>query len=199
MGFPGDVPELTNGVVTLRAHRVTDVPGVLGQGTDPLSQQWTTIPVPYTRADAERFVTEVVPSGWDAGRWAFAVQARDDDGTPRFCGTVELRDEGAQRAEIAYGAHPWARGRGLVVAALDLLLDWGFDSRDVRTVIWWANAGNWASRRTAWRLGFSFDGTLSRWLPQRGELLDAWVGTLHHDDPRSPAYEWPQTPPPGRS
>lgn len=190
MTFPDDVPLLTDGVVTLRPHRPEDVDGVLEQCTDPVSQHWTTVPVPYSRSAAEGFVTEVVPAGWDKGRWAFAVEARDDDGTPRFCGTVELRDEGTRRAEIAYGAHPWARGRGIMVRALSLLLDWGFEDRLLRTVIWWANAGNWPSRRTAWKLGFSFDGTVRHWLPQRNDLLDGWVGTLHADDPRTPRTPW---------
>ena len=149
VSFPEGVPVLTDGRVTLRAHRPADVEAVWEQCTDPVSQRWTTVPVPYSRADAERFVTEVIPAGWSAGGWAFAVEAPDDDGRPRFCGTVELRDEGNRRAEIAYGAHPWVRGRGDMVRALALLLDWGFTRQRLRTVIWWANTGNWASRRTA--------------------------------------------------
>jgi RimJ/RimL family protein N-acetyltransferase len=192
--FPDDVPVLTDGVVTLRAHHPDDAQGVFEQCTDPVSQQWTTVPVPYSLEDARSFVTERVPGAWDDGSWVFAVEAADPSGTPRFCGTVELRDEGGHRAEIAYGAHPWARGRGIVVRALDLLLAWGFEHRDLRTVIWWANRGNWASRRTAWRLGFSCDGTLGRWLPQRGELLDAWVGVLHADDRRAPRNPWLEVP-----
>jgi RimJ/RimL family protein N-acetyltransferase len=192
--FPDDVPVLTDGTATLRAHRTDDVPGVLEQCQDPLSQRWTTVPVPYSRDHAEGFVTEVVPAGWSEGRWAFAVEAPDEDGVGRFCGTVELRDEGSRRAEVAYGAHPWARGRGIVERALRLLLEWGFHDRHLRTVIWWANRGNWASRRTAWKLGFSCDGVVERWLVQRGDLLDAWVGVLHVDDERSPRSRWLEVP-----
>jgi RimJ/RimL family protein N-acetyltransferase len=192
--FPDDVPVLTDGVVTLRPHAVEDAEGVYEQCNDPLSRQWTTVPVPYGRDDALTFVTGVVPKGWAGGRWAFAVEAEDDDGTPRFCGTVELRDEGSGRAELAYGAHPWARGRGIIHRALELLLDWGFGARGLQTVIWWANVGNWASRRTAWRLGFTCDGTVRRWLVQRDELLDAWVGVLHAGDERSPRNEWLDVP-----
>jgi RimJ/RimL family protein N-acetyltransferase len=188
--FPDDVPVLTDGVVTLRGHTVADAGGVHEQCNDPLSQQWTTVPVPYSREDAMRFVTETVPRGWADGRWVFAVEAVDDGGTPRFCGTVELRDEDAGRAEVAYGAHPWARGQGIMHRALELLLAWGFDSQGLRTVIWWANVGNWASRRTAWRLGFTCDGTLERWLAHRDELRDAWVGVLHSDDERTPRDRW---------
>jgi len=78
--------------------------------------------------------------------------------------------------------------------ALELLLAWGFEQRGLLAVIWFANKGNWASRRTAWRLGFTCDGTVGRWLPQRGELFDAWVGVLHHDDERSPRDTWYDVP-----
>jgi RimJ/RimL family protein N-acetyltransferase len=74
--------------------------------------------------------------------------------------------------------------------ACRLLLEWGFTEKRLETVIWWANKGNWASRRLAWRLGFSCDGSLRHWLPHRGELLDAWVGVLLAGDERSPRGPW---------
>lgn len=190
------VPTLSDGVVTLRAHREDDVQACLEQCRDPLSQAWTTVPVPYALDDARRFVRDVMPGGWASDReWGFAVEAPDDDGTHRYAGTVSLRNEGDGRAEIAYGSHPWVRGTGHMERGLRLLLDWGFgEGRDLRTVIWWANDGNWASRKLAWRLGFSFDGTVRRWLPQRGELLDAWVGSLTRDDPREPRTPWLDVP-----
>jgi RimJ/RimL family protein N-acetyltransferase len=192
--FPDDVPRLTDGTVTLRAHRPDDAPAVVEQCTDPLSVRWTTVPQGYTLDDAVGFVTGRVPAAWAAGTWMFAVEARDEDGTPRFCGTVELRDEGDGRAEVAFGSHPWARGRGIMTRAVRLLLDWGFDEQGLQTVVWWANRGNWASRRLAWRLGFSFDGTVAGWLPQRGQLLDGWVGTLRAGDPRTPRRRWLESP-----
>ena len=189
--FPEDVPTLTDGVVTLRAHRESDVPGLLEQATDPVTVEWTTVPVPSSEESSRHYATRVLPAGWEDGTsWAFAVEAADADGVARFCGTVELRDLGAQRAELAYGAHPDARGRGVMERACRLLLGWGFETRRLETVIWWANKGNWASRRLAWRLGFSMDGELRRWLPQRGALLDAWVGVLLHGEPREPRGPW---------
>lgn len=195
MNFPDDVPTLTHDGVTLRAHHEGDLQGLLEQSLDPVSIAWTTVPVPSTEETARAFAQEVIPSGWSAGtEWAFAVEAVDDDGTPRFAGTVSLRNEGEGRAEIAYGAHPWVRGRGVMLTALNLLLDWGFEEKTLGTVIWWANKGNWASRKVAWRLGFSFDGTVRRWLPQRGELRDAWVGGLLAGDQRLPRSPWFEVP-----
>ena len=193
--FPQDVPVLTDGVVTLRAHTEDDVQALYEQAVDSVMLRWTTVPDPSTPETAREFATEIIPAGWrDDSEWAFAVDAPDEDGRMRFVGTVSLRDERHGRAEIAYGAHPWARGRGYVVRALDLLLDWGFEARGLRTVIWWANEGNWASRKVAWRLGFSFDGTVRDWLPQRGVLYDGWVGALTSTDERRPRHPWLEVP-----
>ncbi len=189
------VPTLTDGIVTVRAPTDDDIEGSYEQCQDPASQRWTTIPVPYTRDDARRYLRHIIPDGWETDReWGFVVEARDDTGTARFAGAISLRNEGERRAEIAYGAHPWVRGRGLMERALRLLLDWGFAERDLQTVIWLAQRGNWASRRLAWKLGFSFDGTVRDWLPQRGELADQWMGTLRRGEEMAPRSEWLRTP-----
>jgi RimJ/RimL family protein N-acetyltransferase len=146
-------------------------------------------------ADAREFVEGIVPMGWREDRdYAFAVVAPDEDGVSRFAGTVSLRPEGSRRAEIAYGAHPWCRGRGVMERALRLLLEWGFHDLDLAMVVWWAHKGNWASRKLAWRLGFAMEGAVRSWLPQRGELKDGWVGSLLRDDPREPRSPWYDVP-----
>lgn len=179
-------PTLTDGVVTLRAHTLEDAAGVVEQCLDPLSQQWTAVPVPYTRADADAYVSEVCPVGWLSDtEWAFAVEAEG-----RFAGTVSLRNEGHRRAEIAYGAHPWARGTGHLERAVRLLLDWGFTERDLTTVVWWTREGNWASRKLAWKVGIEVEGAVRRWVTHRGESHPSWVGTLLREDAREPRSPW---------
>ncbi len=188
------VPVLTDGTVTLRAHHEDDVDPCVEQNTDPLSRIWTRVPVPYARDDARRFIRDAMPGGWATdAEWGFALEAYDD-GVPRYAGTVSLRNQGEGRAEIAYGTHPWARGRGIAEAGLRLLVDWGFAERDLETILWWADQGNWASRKVAWRLGFSCDGVLRRWQGHRGQLVDTWVGTLHRDEERAPRTVWYDAP-----
>ena len=105
------IPTLTDGVVTLRAPISSDVMGSFEQCQDPLTQRWTTIPVPYTLDDANIYMYHFIPRGWETGQeWGFVVEAEDDAGARRFCGTISLRNRGEGRAELAYGAHPWARG-----------------------------------------------------------------------------------------
>lgn len=179
-------PTLTDGVVTLRALEQRDIPGCYEQCTDPLSIRWTTVPTPFTPAMAGEFCLEIAPAAWaDGSQWIFAVE---QDGA--YCGNIALRDEGHGRAEIAYGAHPAARGTGAIERGLRLLLGWGFASQGLSTVIWRANVGNWASRKVAWRLGFSLDGVLRHSQSFRGDLVDAWVGTLLADEPREPSGRW---------
>jgi RimJ/RimL family protein N-acetyltransferase len=187
-----DVPTLTDGVVTLRAHVAADLQRAWEQCQDPESIQWTTVPAPYSHADAADFLA-AMPRLWESDReWIFAVEY---DGA--YGGTVSLRNEGSHRAEIAYGSHPAVRGvrvEGVTVMerALRLLLVWGFAARGLETVIWWAHQGNWASRRLAWKVGFAFvPGVVPAWLPQRGQLRDAWLGTLRRGASLAPGAAWP--------
>jgi RimJ/RimL family protein N-acetyltransferase len=195
MRFPGDVPVLTDGDVVLRAHRAEDVDGVVQQCTDPVSLRWTTVPLGYTKEMAVEWVTVSARQAWESeSDYRFAIESTHPDGQRRFSGTVLLRNEGDRRAEIAFGAHPAVRGRGVMSTAVGLILDYGFSALGLETVIWLANVGNVRSRRVAWRAGFTFGGTIRRWLPQRGEYLDGWVADLHRSDSREPKNAWLDVP-----
>lgn len=182
-------PLLTDGVVTLRAHREDDVPRVLEQCEDPDMQRWTTVPVPYTLDDAKTFVRHLVPGGWESDRsWDFAVTARDGD-EEVFVGSMGLTNHGGGRAVLGYGTHPAARRRGYTERAARLLLGWGFAERDLQVVDWFAYRGNWASRRLAWRLGF--DVVPGRhWSEQRGAQVEAWYGSLSAGEELAPRHPW---------
>lgn len=189
--LPTTAPTLTDGVVTLRAHRTGDVDEILRQGQDLVMQQWTTVPVPYEREHALGFATEIMPKGWlePAGSKGFAIETLDG-GRPRFAGTVDFRPDLAGGAEVGFGLAPWARGRGLMTRALRLGLSWAWDALALQAVHWRANVGNFPSRRVAWACGFRFDGTVRSLLPQRGERYDGWVASLLRDEPMTPRHPW---------
>ena len=85
MAFPDDVPVLSNGVVTLRAHWLADVPRVVEQCADPQTVRFTTVPTPYGEAQARAFVEQRVANGWaDDVAWCFAIE---HDG--RFAGSID--------------------------------------------------------------------------------------------------------------
>ncbi|RZS29476.1 RimJ/RimL family protein N-acetyltransferase [Herbihabitans rhizosphaerae] len=191
MRFPDEVPTLSDGVVTLRAHSPADIDGIVEQCVDPESVKWTTVPHPYQRGDAEKWIGEQVPAAWaNDSAYTFAIEAEHHDGIRKFAGSVDLRRDREGVAEIAFGLHPGARGRGVMRRAINLLIDWGFTERGFDMILWLAYVGNWASRKAVWANGFSFDGTIRSYLAQRGERHDAWVGSLRRDDPREPAKPW---------
>jgi RimJ/RimL family protein N-acetyltransferase len=189
--LPTKAPTLTDGVVTLRAHRPDDVEAVLAQCQDPDSQTWTTIPVPYERSHAEYFVTEAMPLGWQtpSGTKGFAIDALDD-GRPRFAGTVDIRPDGQAGVEVGFGLAPWARGRGLMSRAVRLAVAWAFDTLHVDVALWRAAVGNWPSRRVAWACGFRVEGSVRRLLEARGLRQDGWVGSLLRGEPMAPTRPW---------
>ena len=186
-----DIPVLTDGVVTLRAHRVSDVDDIVTQCADPDSIRWTTVPTPYTRELAEAYVSTDVPEGWRSGKdLNFAIESTHPDGTRRFSGSISLRPMGEGVAEIAFGLHPAVRGKGVCSRAAKLLLDWGFQHAGIDVVMWYAYVGNWASWRVAWANGFTFHGTIKKFLAQRGTRMDCWYGTLRAEDTREPKHKW---------
>lgn len=192
MRFPDDVPTLTDGPVTLRAHRRDDVDGVFEQSNDPLSQQWTTVPMPYSLDDAADFIGRRASAWEHAQDWGFAIEAPGGGGPTRFGGSISLGPKGSGIAELAFGTHPGVRGKGVMTTAVRLILDWAFDVQGLHTVTWACNAGNYASWRVAWKNGFAFEGTSRATLPQRGEALDGWHGTLLANDSREPKTRWLQ-------
>ncbi len=195
-GATNSVPTLTDRDVVLRAHSEDDFDDIVQACRDPESRRWTTVPEEYTLDDAKRWVRHVSPAGWDQdSEWGFAIEALDPaSGRRRFAGNCALRNLGGGRAEIAYLAHPWARGTGVMTRAMRLLLAWGFAERDVQMVVWYAHVGNWASRRLAWKIGFTYRGMIPAWSKQRGALIDTWVGSLLAGQPTTPATTWLEAP-----
>jgi len=192
--FPDDVPVLTDGTVRLRAHCPQDAAAIVEQCTDPQSMRFTTVPRPYGRRQARQFL-ELVGREWQTSSLTSARSWAIDLGQfpePRpFVGSIDYRPTGAGTAEVGYGLHPKARGRGLTVRALDLVLGYAFGEDAIELMHWRAVVGNWPSRKVAWRCGFRMEGTVRGFCPLPGGARDAWIGSLHRDDPRRPCEPWP--------
>src|SRR5690606_11538949 len=107
--FPLNVPVLTDGVVTLRAHTPQDVDRVHEMAVDPAMRRWTAVAETTTREDSARFALEVIPKGWDTGAGMF--WAIDADG--RYVGNVDIRGE-TPVTYIGFALHPDVRGHGFM-------------------------------------------------------------------------------------
>lgn len=178
---------LTDGTVVLRPHEPGDAAGVLEMATDPVTVAHTTVPTPYSPADAERWVREQVPAMWrDGTAWSWAVLA-DDGGRERFAGGVDVRR--GPVPDVGYALAPWARGRGLMTRAVRLAVGHAF-AQGLPVVHWYAHVGNLASWRVAHACGFRFDGERRLALDQRGVLRDAWSASLVPGEPMTPRTTW---------
>jgi RimJ/RimL family protein N-acetyltransferase len=173
-------------------HREDDADDVRTHCQDPEMARWTRIPQPYRHHHALEFIRSREPAWYQGHSFTYAVVAPDPDtGDDRYAGAVELFGIGGPpTAEVGYGLASWARGRGIGSTAVRLLLTWGFDTLGLDVVHWRAGVGNWPSRRLAWAVGFRIEGTVRGLLDQRGTATDAWIGSLHRDDPREPVHPW---------
>ncbi|MGH3446632.1 MAG: GNAT family N-acetyltransferase [Nocardioidaceae bacterium] len=194
MRVPDDIPVLTDGVVTLRASRPEDADGVYEQCTDPVTQQLTTVPAPYTRQHAEDFLARRRAKWEDGSDWGFSIEADGGAEPSSFGGSISVRQLAPGLAEVAYGAHPAVRGKGVMTRALRLICDWAFEAKQIQTMVWQARAGNLASWRAAWRNGFTFEGSMRAAMPQRGALVDGWRARLLSTDTHEPKTRWLETP-----
>lgn len=178
-GVPMEPYELTDGVVLLRVPGPADVDRVAELCQDPAIQEWTTVPSPYARADAEGFLTGPVRDGWARGtQWNWSVR---EPGTGLLVGMVGLarRDDGA--AELGYWLAPDARGRGLMGRAVALVVATAFGRLGLDRLTWRAFVGNGPSRRVAERAGFRIEPG-SRVGDHRGTPRDEWHGDLVRND-----------------
>ena len=186
--WPLSVPVLSDGIVTLRAHTPADIDHMLEMAQDPLMVEYTAVADPNTREDSENYAFTVVRGGWDAGNhfgWAIEVEGR-------FAGNVDIRG-GKPIADIGYALHPWARGRGLMVRAVQLAIDWAFAEAGIEIVHWNSHIGNAASLRVAHQTGFTLIGVVPGLLHERDRVLDAWTATRRFGDPPVPQTRWAES------
>ena len=176
------VPTLTDGVVTLRPLVTTDVSAVVEQSRDPETMRWTFVPRPYTEDDGRQFVDRTARGWRDDTGCGWAVE---HDG--RFAGLVSYQPRGAGAVEVAYAAHPAARGQGVLTRAVRLAATHAFQ-RGATVMLWHARVGNFGSRKVAWRCGFVIGGPVVS--THHDEVVEAWAGHLRPGDLMEPRGRW---------
>ncbi|MEE2032821.1 GNAT family N-acetyltransferase [Rhodococcus chondri] len=181
---------LTDGSVVLSRPEPGDVDAITQACRDPAIAEWTTVPSPYSRADAAHFVGDLVPFKWANGFPDWAIRTSY---TGRLYGMVGFAPRGESAPEIGYWVAPETRGQGLATAAVKLACDFAFrsDGMGLWRLEWRAFVGNYPSAAVARRTGFRFEGVARHGLVQRGIPRDVWVAALLRDDPRAPTGGWP--------
>lgn len=188
MADPIDPVQLGDGRLLLRPPAPADVDAITEACQDAETQRWTSVPVPYRREDSVAFVTLHAPMGWSTGSApTFVVTDAANGGLLGTCGLHELA---AGAADVGLWVSPSARNRGVGTDSARLLCRWALDSLRLERLTWWAQVGNWASRRVADNLGFTFEAAARKALLQRGQRRDGWCASLLAGDVLAPTGRW---------
>ena len=182
-----DVPSLSDGEITLRAHCPGDVERVMEYATDPQTMRWAKMPSPYGRSDAERYITDAL-RGWENG----TVMTWGIEHKGVFVGSIDLRGSG-RVVDVGFVLHPDVRGMGLVRRAIVLAVEYASIERDVEVVRWQAAEGNLASLRAAHAAGFTLLAKLPGWLEMNSGVVDAWCARWQVGDDFEPKSVWRAT------
>lgn len=159
---PARFPELTVVTPRLLVRRLTadDAPDVVRVFDDRQTRRWMSLPTPYAESDAGRWCTGMAAERRTSGDGDhYAVVRRGDD---QLVGLlwVKRTDWGPMSTEFSYAMAPDARGVGFAAEAVDalavdLILEHGFERIELRVA-----PSNVASRRTAEKAGFVYEGLL---------------------------------------
>ncbi|MGH2700020.1 MAG: GNAT family N-acetyltransferase [Actinomycetota bacterium] len=176
-------PELSDGVVSLRAWSDADVEAMVAALDDPEVSLWIpVIPYPYRREDARTFIALSLREA-EAGR--LVAGAIVDAAEGRLLGGIGLSSISRVNAsaEVGYWVASAERGTGVASRATALLVEWGFEVLKLDRIGLLADVDNVASRRVARKLGFVEEGVLRDHLNTRRGRRDSVVYSRLRSEP----------------
>ena len=139
----------------LRPFRLTDADDVYAYAKDPEWGRFLPIPYPYEYRDAEIHVARSFLNSWDTHP-TFAISLDD-----KTIGGVNVRlDAVRMTSELGYSIARKHWGKGLMVEAVDAVINWTFEEFDLVKVSARADIQNRQSWRVMEKLGMTREGIL---------------------------------------
>ena len=172
IAWPEELPSFDLGELRLRPWLSEDAQQVYEICQDPILQNFTTVPVPYTFEDSEKFLTRQ-RSGFETGT-DFAL-AGEVAGKIALCISAFDAIPFEHIVKIGYWAAPAFRGQGFtsraVIAVTDFLFSIGFRRVSADTM-----PDNIGSQRTLLKAGYYFESTQKMAMTARdGSQIDGLV------------------------
>lgn len=166
-GRNGWPPVIRTARLTLRAPAAGDIDAIVqGIGDFDVARMLARVPHPYTRADAERFVTFA-----DAEHAAGTSLHLMIDGGGAVVGGLGLHGRPPVPSEFGYWLRRSHWGQGLATEAARAFLTFAFETLGCERIPSGVFAGNVASLRVQDKLGFIVVGEGSGFCQARGETL----------------------------
>lgn len=173
-------PPLTDGVVRLRPRDASDIPRIVEACSDPDTAYYTTVPSPYTEADAREWL-DAQPEKMARGESIeFAIA---DPASGLLLGSVGFVKFSwpNRRAEVGYWQHPDSRGKGFTARGLTLLCRWGFETLGLERCEGLAEKRNVGSQKVLEKAGFEKEGLLRSFVENKGVRRDIVMFSLLKD------------------
>nr|QRG35009.1 GNAT family N-acetyltransferase [Micromonospora sp.] len=146
---------LTDGTVTLRPRRESDLAAMVAASHDPEVRRW--LDDEPMDEQARRTGVARAEEAWRSGKAAPFTIA--DAVTDEPVGSINLQFRSDAEATVAYGVFPQCRGRGVASRAVRLLARWALSELGLEQVILEADERNTASIRVAEKCRFHRVGT----------------------------------------
>ncbi|MFZ3452697.1 GNAT family N-acetyltransferase [Arthrobacter sp. 7Tela_A1] len=178
-----EIPLLRDESLLLRPHTEADADAVVARSVDPLTIEWTTVPLDYTPDMALNYIRAVGTPQQDTLSWALENKCR-------YAGSIDLRWQGAGTGGLGFVTSPEFRGQGLMSRAVRLAVGYAFDTLGWERLNWSCNVGNLGSYKTVWRNGFPLPVRVPHMLAHRGQMIDGWFSELESGAPRTPRILW---------
>lgn len=175
---------LTDGVVELRVHRDSDAPALVEavrESVDTVGRWQDWCHAAYDLDDARRWM-DICRKDWllGDGYEMLIVEA----GGGRLLGGMGVNQRHSEQrfANLGYWVRESAQRQGIATRAGRLAIGFAFDMAKVERLEIVAAHDNLPSRRTAERLGGTFEGMLRKRLVIRDKSVDAAMYSVTRDD-----------------
>lgn len=163
ISWPNSEPVLVDKALMLRPWHLDDVNSVYEICQDPAIQEFTTVPVPYTKEIAELWIRTSPQKYLEREKIALAGIRNGE-----LVLSVSLHNihEFDHVGEIGYWVSPSARGEGLATHAVEMLTDLAF-AIGFRRVTALTLPDNLASQKTLLNAGFELETVLRDGMTKR--------------------------------
>jgi RimJ/RimL family protein N-acetyltransferase len=154
-------PEFLSERLRLRAFAAADAdPMTSLAGDRAVAATTLSIPHPYTRGDAERWIASHLEAWVEGAGLSLAITRIDDE---TLVGAISLMLDGNhRRAELGYWIGQPFWGRGYATEAARAMLDFGFGSMGLNRIFAHHMRDNPASGRVLGKIGMTREGVLSQ-------------------------------------
>ena len=183
----GGYPEITTERLRLRGFRNTDAEAiVLLAGDREVAATTLSIPHPYPRREADRWIESHHQAFVDGERLTLAVTLRD---VGQLVGAISLTLDGNHRnAELGYWVGRKFWGQGYATEAAAAMLEYGFEILGLNRIFAHHMRDNPASGKVLARVGLLEEGMLIEHVLKWGEYKDLFLFGLTRDRYRATVH-----------